>query len=305
MSKFQNLVNQLTSVDLQFEDETWALLFLSSLLENWEILVVSLSNSALNGKLTTSMVIDALFNGEAWRREMGMTDQSESQALVSEESKERGRDQGRGHHKAYEELVRMANNMANRVVGKGTVQFRMEDERSVTLTEVRHIPNLQKILISIGILDSKRCNFEASGGTLRVSKGNKEMLWGRKIRAIPIGGECRDKGSYCPTWFQVVLARKMDKGTQPLPKGMQSKCRGTWRIRNGAARHFGVEVHTLRWKVEKPFDESKVSRMLSCRSYGRARPEAVRMNNLKTSDYPLVGRKGDLVSETVASNPPG
>ena len=98
-SEFQNLVNQLTSVDLQFDDEMQALLLLSSLPESWETLVVSLSNSAPNGKLTTSMVMDALFNEEARRREMGMTDQSESQALVSEGSREIGRGQERGHHR--------------------------------------------------------------------------------------------------------------------------------------------------------------------------------------------------------------
>ncbi|GFY90931.1 hypothetical protein Acr_07g0011270 [Actinidia rufa] len=98
-SEFQSLVNQLTSVDLEFDDEMQALLLLSSLLESWETLVVSLSNSAPNGKLTTSMVMDALFNEEARRREMGSTDQSESQALVLEGSRERGRGQGRGHHR--------------------------------------------------------------------------------------------------------------------------------------------------------------------------------------------------------------
>ncbi|GFZ02406.1 hypothetical protein Acr_15g0010140 [Actinidia rufa] len=56
-----------------FDDEMQALLLLSSLLESWETLVVSLSNSAPNGKLTTSMVMDALFNEEARRREMGST----------------------------------------------------------------------------------------------------------------------------------------------------------------------------------------------------------------------------------------
>ena len=45
-SEFQNLVNQLTSVDLQFDDEMQALLLLISFPESWEILVVSLSNSA-------------------------------------------------------------------------------------------------------------------------------------------------------------------------------------------------------------------------------------------------------------------
>ncbi|GFY93764.1 hypothetical protein Acr_09g0002100 [Actinidia rufa] len=55
----------------QFDDEMQALLLLSSFPESWETLVASLSNSAPNGKLTTSMVMDALFNEEAQRREMG------------------------------------------------------------------------------------------------------------------------------------------------------------------------------------------------------------------------------------------
>ncbi|GFY80990.1 hypothetical protein Acr_01g0007990 [Actinidia rufa] len=60
----------------------------------------------------------------------------------------------------------------------------MTDERSVMLTEVRHVPNLQKNLISIGMLNSKGCSFETSGGTLRVSKGNKEMLWEKKTEGL-------------------------------------------------------------------------------------------------------------------------
>ncbi|GFZ00193.1 hypothetical protein Acr_13g0015920 [Actinidia rufa] len=102
-SEFQNLINQLASVDLQFDNEMQAILFLSSLLESWETLVVSLSNSTPNEKLTMSMVMDALFNEKARIREMGMTNQSELQALVSEGSKERGQGQRRGHHRAHDQ----------------------------------------------------------------------------------------------------------------------------------------------------------------------------------------------------------
>ncbi|GFY93698.1 hypothetical protein Acr_09g0001440 [Actinidia rufa] len=251
-SEFQSLVNQLTSVDLQFDDEMQALLLLSSLPESWETLVVSLSNSAPNGKLTTSMVKDALFNEEAQRREMGSTDQSESQALVSEGSRERGRGQGRGgayqedcpKYKAQDQSsntattavmadedeidvllaasddgnmregrIWMANNTASRVVGRGSVRFRMADGRFVTLTEVRHVPNLRKNLISIGMLDSKGCSFEASGGILRVSKGNKEMMWERRLEGYTDWRECPDRGELLFDMGPVVLARRVDKGS--------------------------------------------------------------------------------------------
>ena len=88
-SEFQSLVNQLSCVEMPIGDEMQSLLLLSSLPDNWETLVVTLGNSAPNGKLTMSMVKDALFNEEARRKDMG-TDQTH--ALVMEN---RGRSQGK------------------------------------------------------------------------------------------------------------------------------------------------------------------------------------------------------------------
>ncbi|GFY95000.1 hypothetical protein Acr_10g0003850 [Actinidia rufa] len=276
-SEFQSLVNQLTSVDLQFDDEI---------------------NSAPNGKLTTSMVMDALFNEEARRREMGSTDQrrwrsqargrtvrcfycdqeghikrdcpkykaqdqssdttatavmadeDESEVLlaVSDDGKSDWvLDSGSAYHlckdrevfstyAACEGRIWMANNTASRVVGRGSVWFRMADGRSVTLTEVRHVPNLRKNLISIGMLDAKGSSFDASGGILRVSKGNKEMLWGKKT-----GGLYRLEGNVQTGGATVQhgssgISKKSGQRKQPLHKGTQSKRRGTWGIRNGTWR---------------------------------------------------------------------
>ncbi|GFS34167.1 hypothetical protein Acr_00g0032600 [Actinidia rufa] len=227
---------------------------------------------------------------------MGSTDQSESQALVSEESRESGRGQGRGHHRGtgkgrWRSQVRggrtvrcfycdqeghikrdcpkykaqdqssdtagtvvmadddeidvllaasdngksdwMANNTSSRVVGRGSVRFHMADGRSVTLTEVRHVPNLRKNLISIGMLYAKGCSFDASGGILRVSKGNKEMLWEKKTRGlyrlegnVQTGGATVRHGSN-------GISKENGQGKQPLHRGTQSKRRGIWRIRSG------------------------------------------------------------------------
>ncbi|GFS35808.1 hypothetical protein Acr_00g0042200 [Actinidia rufa] len=259
----QGLIDEeLASIDLHFDDEMQALLLLSSLLESWETLVVSLSNSAQNGKLTVSTVKDALFNEEVWKKEMDMIDRSRSQALISKGSKERGR----GHHKsdgrgrprsqsrdknldwildsrsAYyfckdremfstyatcEGLVRIMNNTTNKIVGKRTVQFRMADKRSMMLTKIRHVPKLQKNLISIRMLDSMGCSIIAKGGILRISKGNKEMLRGRKTRGL-----YRLEGSV-QTGRAVVrhessdIRRKNGQGKQQVHKGTQSKHRDT------------------------------------------------------------------------------
>ncbi|GFY88172.1 hypothetical protein Acr_06g0001120 [Actinidia rufa] len=82
-------------------------------------------------------------------------------------------------------------------------------------------------------LDAKGCRFDASGGILRVSKGNKEMLWGKKTRglyrlegSVQTGGATVQHGSS-------GISKKSGQGKQPLHRGTQSKRRGTWRIRSG------------------------------------------------------------------------
>ena len=61
------------------------------------------------------------------------------------------------------------------------------------MTDVSHVLSLPKKLISIEMLDSKGCNIATSGEVLRVFKGNKEILRGRKTRGI-----YRLKGSVQP-----------------------------------------------------------------------------------------------------------
>ena len=47
---FQGLINQTTSLEVPLADEILALLLLGSLLDNWEMLVVTLGNVRLEGK---------------------------------------------------------------------------------------------------------------------------------------------------------------------------------------------------------------------------------------------------------------
>ncbi|KAF5930143.1 hypothetical protein HYC85_031016 [Camellia sinensis] len=80
-SEFQNLVNRLATIKMELDDEMQALLLLSSLPDSWETLVVSFSNSAPEGKLTMSMVTNALFSEEARKKDMSG---DQSHALVTE-----------------------------------------------------------------------------------------------------------------------------------------------------------------------------------------------------------------------------
>jgi len=45
-----------------------------------------------------------------------------------------------------------------------------------TLSNVRDVPNLKRNLISLGIVESTRCNYSTEGGVLRDSKGTQTLL---------------------------------------------------------------------------------------------------------------------------------
>ncbi|GFZ19230.1 HXXXD-type acyl-transferase family protein [Actinidia rufa] len=108
---------------------------------------------------------------------------------------------------ACEGRIWMANNMSSRVVGRGSVRFRMADG-----------------------------SFEASGGILRVSKGNKEMLWEKKTRGLyRLEGNVQT-GRATVRYGSSGISEKNGQRKQPLHRGTQSKRKGTWGIRNGTWR---------------------------------------------------------------------
>lgn len=72
MSVFQNIVNQLAFTNIKLDYELQALLLLSSLPDNWKVLVVTLTNLTSNGKLVMSTVKDIMLNEEVRRKECGL-----------------------------------------------------------------------------------------------------------------------------------------------------------------------------------------------------------------------------------------
>jgi hypothetical protein len=59
-----------------------------------------------------------------------------------------------------------------------------------TLTDVRHVPELKKNLISLGVLDSGGHKFTGQGGVLKVSKGALVVM-----KAIKTGNLYKLEGS--------------------------------------------------------------------------------------------------------------
>ena len=83
---------------MNIDDELQTLLLLSYLPESWDTLVVTLNNSALDGKLSMDNVIDSLLNEESRQKERGLSSHSEANIV---ENRRRSEHQGKeGHGKS-------------------------------------------------------------------------------------------------------------------------------------------------------------------------------------------------------------
>ncbi|KAK2968054.1 hypothetical protein RJ640_015236 [Escallonia rubra] len=80
--------------------------------------------------------------------------------------------------------VLMGNDVTCKVVGIGSIQIRMHDGIVRTLTDVRHVPELRKILISLGTLNSNGCSYRAAGGVMRIMKSALVVMKGLKQNSL-------------------------------------------------------------------------------------------------------------------------
>ena len=81
INSFLGIVNKLVVMKMNIDDEMQASLLLNSLLDSWETLVATVSNSTPNGILTMESFKDSLMNEEVRRKEKG---ESFSKVLVHE-----------------------------------------------------------------------------------------------------------------------------------------------------------------------------------------------------------------------------
>ncbi|WVY89808.1 hypothetical protein V8G54_035322 [Vigna mungo] len=100
LNTFKGIVNQLMKADMKIDDELQALLLLSSLTESWDMLVVTLSNSAPDGKLSLDNITDSLLNEESRRKERGSSSYSEANVV---ENIGRSEHRSKGKHESHEE----------------------------------------------------------------------------------------------------------------------------------------------------------------------------------------------------------
>ena len=77
------------------------------------------------------------------------------------------------NYEAYDGgLVVMGNDAMCKVIGRGIIRLRMFDGMTKELVDVRHVPNLKRNLISLGMLDKMGCLVKLESDTLKVMRGS-------------------------------------------------------------------------------------------------------------------------------------
>ena len=78
----------------------------------------------------------------------------------------------------------MENDAPCKIIGIGSIKIKMYDSIVRTLTEVRHVLDFKKNLISLSTLDAKGYRYSGEGGVLKVSKGTLVVLKGQLSHGI-------------------------------------------------------------------------------------------------------------------------
>ncbi|KAG8480597.1 hypothetical protein CXB51_024789 [Gossypium anomalum] len=82
-----------------------------------------------------------------------------------------------------EGVVLMRNNASCKITSVGTIKVKMFDEVARKLSDMRHVPELKRNLISLSTLDSKGYRYTAESGVLKISKGSLVVMKGQSKAA--------------------------------------------------------------------------------------------------------------------------
>ncbi|KAK3033756.1 hypothetical protein RJ639_034198 [Escallonia herrerae] len=133
--------------------------------------------------------------------------------------------------------VLMGNDVACKVVGVGSIQIRMHDGIVRTLTDVRHVPELWKNLISLGTLDSNGCSYRAAGGVMRIMKGALIVMKGLKQNSLYLL-----QGSIVTGAATVAVGNMRERG---YTKSAYDSCVYHQRLADGSHKYLLLYVDDL------------------------------------------------------------
>ena len=81
-------------------------------------------------------------------------------------------------------MVQMSNDATCLVIGIGIVKIMMFDGVVRILSNVRHVLDLRKNLISLGVLDNLGYSYSSKGGIMKITKGALMMMKGQKVSTL-------------------------------------------------------------------------------------------------------------------------
>ena len=126
--------------------------------------------------------------------------------------------------------VLMGKDAPCKIIGIGSFKIKMYDGVVRTLTEVRHVPELKKNLISLSTLDAKGYRYSGEGGVLKVSKGTLVVLKGQLSHGIY-------------TLMGTTCISEVFAATTPMVEEDITKL---WRMRLGHMSQKGLELLSKR-----------------------------------------------------------
>ncbi|KAH9658076.1 Integrase catalytic domain-containing protein [Citrus sinensis] len=150
IDEFNKVCDELETIDEGLSDESKALLLISSLPKSYEHFV------------------DALLYG---RQSLSLEEVKSALAIATEET-------------SFETAEVLIVTKEKTQVGIGTVSLKMYDGMVRELTQVRHVPELKRNLISIGMLDQTGCVIKAKNETLKVIRGSIVIMKGTKQNGL-------------------------------------------------------------------------------------------------------------------------
>ncbi|KAG8487924.1 hypothetical protein CXB51_018372 [Gossypium anomalum] len=93
------------------------------------------------------------------------------------------RDWFTNYETVFEDVILMGNNASCKITSVGTIKVKMFDGVIRTLSDVQHVPELKRNLISLSTLDSKGYRYTAKSGVLKISKGSLVVMKGQRKTA--------------------------------------------------------------------------------------------------------------------------
>jgi hypothetical protein len=124
-------------------------------------------------------------------------------------------------------IVTMGNDAHCKITGIGNIRIKMFDSVVKTLCEVRHIPEVKKNLISLGILDSNGYGYKSESRVMKVTKGAMVVMKGQKsskniyklLGNTVVGGIASvESDSDCTILWHMQLGHMSERGMLELHK---------------------------------------------------------------------------------------